>query len=264
MSRKISIAVVLGLAFSMCYEVAAQTRSRVRTVNGRGDTTLAILRQRIPEISFEEAPLEQVIDWLEETTQLNVVVRWDTLEANGVERDRPVSLRARNLRLAQVLWLIMNQVGGTDLKLAYRASGKLLVISTHEDLGKEMITKVYDIADLLVQVPRFTNAAQLDPAQALQGATQGAQQGGGAGGGGGGGGGGGQLFQGGQGGGNTEGANPQDDIEQLISLITETIEPDSWVAGGGVGSVRAFQNLLVVHNTILVHQLLAGHVAEGE
>lgn len=261
MSRLVVIFIGLTTAVLLCDTAGAQTRNRN---GGRQDATMAALRQRIPEISFEEAPLEQVIDWVEEVTNLNVVVRWGTLESSGVERDTPISLRARNLQVSQVMWLIMNQAGGTDLKLAYRASGQMLVLSTHEDLGKEMITKVYDISDLLVRVPRFANAAQLDPAQALQGATQGAQMGGGFGGGGGGSGGaGGQLFQGGTQGANTEDRDPQGDIQQLIDLITETIEPDSWVEGGGTGTIRSFQNLLVVRNTILVHQLLAGPVQEG-
>lgn len=261
---------LIGLAMSLiAAEVAsAQTRTAERK-GSRGDKAAVLLRQRVPEIAFEEAPLDQVIDWLTDTSGMSIIVRWDALTSSGVDRDKAISVRARNLELSQILWLIMNQAGGTDLRLAYRASGEMLVLSTADDLGREMITRVYDISDLLIRAPRFTNAAQLDPGQALQQAAQaGAQSGlgGGMGGGGGGGGagGGGQLFQGGQGGGRQEDGDPQADIERLISLITDSIEPETWQNNGGNGSVRAFRNLLVVHNTVLVHQRLAGPVPEGD
>ncbi|MDX2200941.1 MAG: hypothetical protein SF069_18455 [Phycisphaerae bacterium] len=226
-------------------------------------STVALLNQRIPEVSFSDQPLEKVMDWVQEYTGANVVVRWQTLEDSGVDRDKPISLRVRNLRFSQVLWMVMNEAGGADIKLAYRASGNLIVLSTAEDLGKELITKVYDISDLLTRAPRFANAAQLDPAQALQNVGQ--QQGGFGGGGGGGGGQGGQLFQGGMGQQNQEDdVDPQQDIDRIIKLIEDTVEPDTWTANGGTGSVRNFRSLLVVRNTILVHQRIGGLLRDDE
>lgn len=228
----------------------------------RGPNTVQLLNQRIPEVSFSEAPLEQVIGWLGEFTNFNVIVRWENLEEMGIDRDRPISLTVRNLRLTQVLWMILNEAAGTDIRLAYRASGNLLIISTEDDLGREMITRVYDISDLLVVVPRFTNAPVLDPGQALQQVAQAAQAGGGGfGGGGGGGAGGGQLFQGGQQQqqeDNTQGGEQL--IQQIIQLITQTVEPDSWAENGGRGTIVSFNRLLVVHNTPLVHQQIGGYI----
>lgn len=232
-------------------------------------STVALLNQRIPEVSFSDQPLEKVMDWVQEYTGANVVVRWQTLEDSGVDRDKPISLRVRNLRFSQVLWMVMNEAGGADIKLAYRASGNLIVLSTAEDLGKELITKVYDISDLLTRAPRFANAAQLDPAQALQNVGQqqgGFGAGGGAGGGGGGGGGGqgGQLFQGGGQNNQEDDVDPQQDIDRIIKLIEDTVEPDTWTANGGTGSVRNFRSLLVVRNTILVHQRIGGLLRDDE
>ncbi|MGE3180567.1 MAG: hypothetical protein AB7N71_02985 [Phycisphaerae bacterium] len=252
----------LFYSLALCCASAAIAQTRVADNRSReGRSTQALLNERIPEVSFEEASFERVMEWVGDFTGANVVVRWQTLEDSGIDRDRPISIRVRDLRLSQVLWMIMNEASGSDLKLAYRASGNLIVLSTEEDLGKEMVTLVYDISDLLVRVPRFTNAAQLDPAQALQGLTQGGGAGGVGGGGGGGGGGGQQLFQ------NTNQGNEGDDaggneIEELIDLIRQTIEPDSWQENGGNGSIRAFRNLLIVRNTLLVHQRINGPVSE--
>jgi len=230
---------------------------------GRTASTLELLNRRLPEVMFEELPLEQVMEFIADFTDMNVVVRWEILEDAGIERDKAITVKVRNLRLSQVLWLIMNEAGGTDLRLAYRASGNMLVLSTEEDLGREMLVKVYDVSDLLVRPPRFTNALQLDATQALQQAAQGGQ------GGQGGGGGGGQGLFGGQGSGQQSQRDDERDgagagMQELRQLIVDTVEPDSWVDNGGLGTIQPFGNVLVVRNSILVHQRLSGYVEGGD
>ncbi len=238
-------------------------------------STLRLLNQRIPEITFDAAPLEQVMSWVQDLTQMNVNVRWQMLEDAGIRREKPISIQAKNLRLSQVLWMIMTEAGGSEVKIAYRASGNLLVVSTEDDLGKEMVVRVYDVADLLVRIPNFRNAPRIDFQQATQN-TGGGGSGGGSGGGGfGGGGGGSGLFGGGQGGGSNQedddqqgrgGGNGEDpsaaEAERLVGLITNTVEPDTWAQNGGTGTIQAYRRMLVVRNNILVHQRLAGFVEE--
>lgn len=253
MRRPLLLGMIVGL---LATSALAQTgRTPAPALRARVPSTLAILNQRIPEVRFIDQPFEQVMEWIADYAQLNVVVRWQTLDDSGISRDAPVSIQARNLRLSQVLWLIMNEAGGADLKLAYRASGTLLILSTEEDLSKEMITKVYDVADLLIRLP---NTPMPDLSQ-----NQGLQQGGQGGSGGG-------IFgqQGGQGGqGGQYGQDQQNateaNMEILVEIIQQTVEPDSWRdTGGGLGSIQAFRNLLIVHNSILVHQKLGGYIRE--
>jgi len=230
---------------------SAATRARM-------PSTLRYLNERIDEVDFEEASLDQVIEFLDGLTEMQIVVRWQRLEDYGIERDKQITLNVRNLRLSQVLYMIMSEAGGPDLRLAYRASGNLLIISTEEDLGKEMVVRVYDVSDLLVRAPRFTNAPQLDLAGA-----------GGQGMGGTGGMGGGQNIFGGQGQSSQQEDEERDrdenaDIDELIQLIVQTVEPDSWVDNGGLGTIQAFRNLLVVRNNFLVHQALGGYVEETD
>ena len=124
----------------VCLVVASAAMAQVGTQSetpppGRTASTLDLLNQRLPEVMFEELPLEQVMEFIADFTQMNVVVRWEILEDAGIERDKAITIKVRNVHLRQVLWLIMNEAGGTDLKLAYRASGNMLVLSTEEDLG---------------------------------------------------------------------------------------------------------------------------------
>jgi len=246
MNRMMLTAALVGLFTPLCLA------QRGGAVVGRN--TLALLNTRIPEVSFEQAPFDQVMDWVAEYMQINVVVRWQILEDNGIERDKPISIRVRNLRLSQVLWMIMNEAGGSDVKLAYRASGNLLVMSTAQDLGQEMLVRVYDVTDLLVDVKRFTNAPRIDLTQQT-----GAGQGGG------------QNIFGGSSGSSYDDEDDEQDlqqgevdpaVQQLIDLIISTVEPDSWVENGGLGTIRAFGRQLVVRNNILVHQALGGPVED--
>jgi hypothetical protein len=199
------------------------------------------------------------MEWLADFTQLNISVRWQTLEDAGVARDTPITIQARNLRLSQILWMIMNEAAGSDLKLAYRASGTLLILSTEEDLSREMVTKIYDVADLLLDVPRAPRSMSFD---VTQGMGQGGQSGGG------GGSGTGMFGQGTQQNqqqeqyGNEQGGQAQ--MDKLIELIQQTVEPDSWHLNGGQGTIVAFQRSLVVRNTILVHQRLGGYLTEED
>jgi len=220
-----------------------------------------VLNQRIPEVRFEETPLEQVMDWLRDFTELNISVRWQTLEDAGVRRDTPISIQARNLTLSQVLWLVMNEAAGSEVKLAYRASSSLLILSTEEDLSREMVTKVYDVSDLLLTLPRV-------PRQTTFNVTQGLGQTGSSGGGGAGGGmfGTGQQGQQGQYGQaeNLGGQGGRTEIQRLVELIRDTVEPDTWRENGGMGTIIPYQNFIVVRNTILVHQRLGGYLTEEE
>ncbi len=255
MNRLIT-ATAIGLLVLSTTATAQRLANRGRTVRPRN--TLAVLNQRIEEINFDEAPLDEVMSWIGEVTKLNVMVKWQILEDLGIERDKPISIHARNLRLSQILWMIMSEAGGSDVKLAYRASGNLLVLSTAEDLGSEMIVRVYDVSDLLVRIPRFRGSPRIDIQQVGQSAGSGI------------GGGGTTNIFGGSTGGNTTDDDDQrggqgndvdeETMQRLIDLIQTTIEPDTWAINGGEGTIQAFGRQLIVRNNILVHQLIGGPV----
>lgn len=256
----IAAGLVLSLAGSTALAQIGAGEEPGSGARSRIPSTLKYLNERIDEVTFEEAPLDQVMDWMGGLTPMQINVRWQVLEDAGIERDKPITMNFRGLRLSQVLWLVMKEAGGSDLPLAYRASGRVLTISTEEDLGREMVIRVYDVSDLLVRAQRFRSAPQLDLEQAGQQSGQG--------------GGGGRSIFGGAGGGGGQRDDDDDqrggrdgddsDINELIDLIVQTVEPDSWTDNGGLGTIQAFRNLLVVRNNILVHQALGGYVEEAD
>jgi hypothetical protein len=245
---------ILTAALLVTGSAAAQS-VQARPARPRGDSTLKLMNQRLPEVRFEETPFDQVTDWLGEITQMNIVVRWQILEDALIKRDKPISMQAKNLRLSQILWLLLNEAAGSETRLAYRASGNLLVISTADDLGKELVTKVYDVSDLLLQPP---SSGRPDFSQNNQGLSSSGTSGGG--------GSGQSVFgntnQNQQNQQNQQGNDVQ--IQKLIEIIEQTVEPDSWAKNGGIGHIQTFGNLLIVRNTILVHQQIGGYLKESE
>jgi hypothetical protein len=242
-----------------------------RTAEPKRRSAPALLKSRIALIEFEEAPLNQVLTELGRTLDTNVVVRWSRLTEAGVQRDTPITVRVRNLRVEQVLWLIMNEAGAGSVKLAYRADDDVLLISTADDLGPEMILRVYPVHDLIQRrlqnpllfvgrehvFPVATGVAVAQGAVAQTVVTQSISSG--------------TLISGGRGPGGlglgddvVQDEGPEyeggDLMQELINVITATIEPESWEVNGGRGTIVPFRGMLVVRNSLDVHQKLGGPV----
>ncbi len=258
MFRRLAVMALVALFASTVMAQLIGTSDRAPATPARVPSTLALLNKRIPEVKMEEVPLKEVIEWLREFTGANVTVRWQVLTDAGVNADELITIKLKNSRLSQVLWMIMNEAGGRDLKLAYRAAGNDIILSTQEDLGKEMISKVYDLRDMLAGIARF-EAPLMDPGQAMSQMSSGS-------GGGGGGGGGSSLFRGGQqqqrqGSAATTG-DEGPEMRKILDIIQTTIEPDTWEKAGGKGTIHQFNGTIVVYNSPLVHQQIAGFVEE--
>lgn len=243
-------------------------------------STLATLAKTIPEVDWEDTPLETIVEWLREQGPINVVVRWRALQIDGIDPDTEVTLRLRNTTVGQALTYALEQLATTPGDIRYRTFGNALHISTRADFNQKMYVVTYAVADILRTVPRFTDAPQITLDQQGQGGGGGGRGGGGGGiggGGGRGGGGAGGIGQstgpifggaGGRGGGGQGGRDQDDDDEvdeermiELIDLITATIEPASWTVGGGLGSIEGFNGrVIIVRNSIEVHEQLGGSI----
>lgn len=226
---------------------------------------------RVPEINFQDMPLDQVIDLLRSITSANIVVQWDRLKDHGIARDTPISFHVRNLKVSQLLWLILNQPPLSDVKLAYRADRDMILVSTDEALGGELIVKMYDVQELImtrlsrpfIALGRMHQVVTSATAQVAAGAVaytpQTTDYGSGV------------IYEGEDSDGTTdpndrENRSSEDERDQrlreLIALIQQTVEPDSWTANGGSGVIIPWRGHIVVRNTIGVHEKLGGPVLD--
>ena len=106
-------------------------------------------------------------------------------------------------------------------------------------MNDELITKVYEARDLVARIPRFKNAVRVDAARALQPGNPGVSEG---------------TAQSPPG----DSDDPKQAVQELIEMIVDTVEPDSWVANGGLGTIKAWRRKVIVRNSLYVHQQLGG------
>ena len=219
--------------------------AELASVGSQADRELRqLLQQKIPaDLAFEGDQFSDVIAFLRDITNSNIVVKWTALSILGIDETTPVNIRLSNVTFEKALKTILDYVGGFE-PLGYMIDDGVITISTRDDLATKTYTDVYDIRDLIVRVPNFV-APRLDlgAAGGEEGTTGGIE-----------------LFE-------DEGGDGEDDegniptraeiIFNITSLIQETIDPLSWQQNGGeVGSIRELHGQLVVTQTSQNHQSL--------
>lgn len=185
--------------------------------------------RKIVTLSNDNLSLDQVIAFIRDTTGANIAVNWPALELVSIDQDSLVTISLSRVPAQQLLRLVLDQVSADafdDDKAGFTISEGIVKISTLRDLKTETETRVYDIRDLLVQVPNFTSAPGFDLNDALSNTNSGGSNGSG-----GGGGGGGESSLFGDGEEDAEDVPTRDElVDQINELITTTVgDPDEWL-----------------------------------
>ena len=223
---------------------------------------------RIP-VDFSRNSFDQVISFLSQVTGVDIYVDWKALDFIGVDPSDEITLQLNDVAVATALERILEQAGDDLDRPQWSIQDGILTISSEEKLRTRTHTLVYDIRDLLFEVPYFGNAPELNLATALnQGGGGGGFGGGGAGGGGFGGGGG----SGGRGGGGSIFSPPGDEpprltrgelVGQIIDIIQDNIDPDGWRdLGGDTGSLQELNGNLIITNTLRNHRTIEGLLSQ--
>jgi len=193
------------------------------------------------QIRFDGNEFEAVIEFLRNSTGINIFVNWNALELAGVERDQTVNLVLNNVPAEQALRLVLQQVTLDDTNpVSFSIIEGIVHISTAQDLRKATVLRVYDIRDLLVQIPNFTEAPEFDLESALSseiGGEGGTTTTG--------------IFGTGEGVAGEVGLTRDQLITAIIELIQTTVgNPDDWAEiGTGESSVRELNGNLIVRTT---------------
>lgn len=236
-----------------------QTVREERAITAADEAVAGLLEKSLPEIRFQDVAFADVIDFLRDTTQANIFVNWKALEAAGIDRNAPVSTRLRNVKFSKVLKTILDSVGGgATSQVSYTVDEGVITISTTEDLARNVETRTYDIRDLIIAIPDFTNAPDFSLTDNGNNTGTGT---GGTGGFGGGGGSGRGLF-----GNNSNNNNDEDEetptraelVEQITNLIRTTIGVGTWQEDGGqLGTLSELGGQLIVTQTPEVHRQIS-------
>ena len=262
------------------------TRSRARMFGRerrRTEREIEIEQKlKVPvSLSFNNAPLRDVLDELSNLAQVNMHLDPLGLAEEAVMVDTPISIEVRNeIMLKSALHLILE-----PLHLDFVIKDEVLKITSEQLTAGEVITETYSVADLIVPIPNFVPTARMGLGGALHNAMGEVGFGGNT------------TFGGvgvsampmiagtdgnlnntslntavmaqisppglgrggssmplGMGAGGQGGS--QADFDSLIQLITGTIQPTTWEEVGGPGSIKEFEtnHSLVISQTQEVHE----------
>ncbi len=207
----------------------------------------AALNEDSGPVMYDDNFLVDVIANVTTRAGVDIDVDWNSLEDIGIDQETPVSLRLSGAAWSTVLDRVLDKVSEPDLPASWSIQDGILTIASKDVLDQRTTLAIYDINDLLFEVPYFDNAPEFDLNTVLQ-----------SGGGGGGGGGGQSPF----GGGNTQAddrENREERIQQIIDLVQNSIDPDGWVdLGGNTGTIQELNGNLIVTQTPRSHREIVG------
>ncbi|MBX3386895.1 MAG: hypothetical protein KF768_10020 [Phycisphaeraceae bacterium] len=201
---------------------------------------------RLPA-DFSGNRLEDVITFVQTVTQLPIDTDWDSLSQIGVDRDTQVSLRLSPMPLNVLLDRILFKVSSDPFqKAAWTVNQGVLEISSDEALRRNRLLLIYNIQDLLFDIPNYTEVPEIDLNSVLQ------QGGGGQGQ---------SPFQGTGGGG--PGTEPRPTREErtrrIIDIIQANVDQNGWVDNGGeTGTLQELNGSLIITNTPANHREIVG------
>jgi hypothetical protein len=243
--------------------VREQRRQADRQPQAQPQNTLQIprkMRTIIDEVFFDQTPARDVFNWWSTTADIPLVIDWDTMEQiEGIDPEQPITLDLKTVPAKLLLKVLMKQAS-PHVDLVYEATPWYVQVMTKRQANRNTVLRVYDVADMVMRVPNFTNAPQMNISAALSNTNTGGggsgRSGGGGGSGGGSGGGTSQIF-GADTSNNEEDAQPTkaERGQELADMIRSTIEPDIWQANGGpTASVRYYNGRLIVNAPMYVHR----------
>ncbi len=219
--------------------------------SGADRRVLATLDQRKIPATFDDNRLQDVITFIAQVTNLNVDVDWDSLDQIGIDPDQDISLELREVPARVVLDRVLEKAQADPFsKAGWAVNDGVLVIAADEALRRNTFIVIYDIRDLLFQIPDFDDAPRLDLDQVLN---QGARGGGGSG----------SIFEDSS---NGEGSDYRGDglteeemMDRILDIIQTNVDFEGWRDNGGsTGVVQELNGNLIITNTAKNHREIQG------
>lgn len=270
------ILVCMDTAFAQSWsdrvEAVKRKRAQAKAQAITADHPVLKMRQVIKVVDFDQTSLKNAIEWWKEAVGVSMLVDWNALELQGVDTGLPISLKLRNAPASVVLDIIL-ELASQEFKLYHYETKWYVQILTRDQILKKTVTHMYDVRDLLVQIPNYRNRApKLGLSEALSstpsvgGSSSGSSGGSSSS----------VSLFGDSGSDKDNGENrltKKDQAQELMDLIRSTIEPDIWIANGGYhSSITFFNGMLVIKAPEFVQRqigsptssLLSGYRAVNE
>jgi hypothetical protein len=195
----------------------------------------AILGMKMKKLDFDGIEFQAVIQFLRDASGASIYVPWNVLRQAGIERTAPVNVHVANVTFEKALKTVLEDVGSTA-PLGCVVDGGVITIATKEDFARRVVTKAYDVRDLLAHFPKFV--APSLPAERDQ-----------------------AIASCGNNGPSVSGSAREDKpmlsqgdaLLSLIEMLKSTIDTPSWRPTGELADIREFDGLLIITQTAENH-----------
>lgn len=203
---------------------------------------LTQLREARMPVDFDDNSFEDVLAFIGSAADLDIDTDWESLADIGVDPDVPITLRLNNVTLEVLLDRVLAKASDPALPASWAVQDGILTISSDDVLRQNTVLEIYDVRDLLFDVPEFDNAPDFNIS---------------SGGGGGGGGGGSSPFSGSSG--DPDIASPEERVGAISDLIRSSVDPGQWVTDGGTtSSLTSLNGNFIITTTPRYHREVIG------
>ena len=113
-------------------------------------------------VNFSRNSIQQVVNYMKTVTEVEIYADWRALEGIGIRPEDEVTLELGRVPAEVALRRVLEQLGDRLDRPQFGIEDGMVVITTEDTLRKRMVTLVYDIRDLLLEVPYFDNAPDFD------------------------------------------------------------------------------------------------------
>ncbi len=240
---------VLAAAMALAGPAMAQSSALEGGISRSADPSRETLERMMKPISIElvDARLEDVMAFLADVTGATLDVVWqDDRSADGLDSDLEVSIKVEGVTALTLLERVLDKAridAFSESTWQLSPTGEM-EIGPKSALNRRAFVKLYDINDLLFDIPSFTEFPTLDLDSVL-----GQGEGGGEG----------SIFEDE---GEQEGARQsrEDRISDITDILITTIEPEQWVDNGGdAASVREYNGSLLIRAPDYIHRQIDGY-----
>ena len=240
-----------GQSLSDRINYVMQQRAEAQTRSMTMGQMLSVLTYTDITVSFPETPARETFNYLQTVLGIPIIGRYsDDKAGHGIDPDTPITLDVVDKPALTVLELVLDQCEEFEPTTWQLRSG-FVEVGTKERLSAPAAREIkyYPIRDLLFEPPYFDNAPDLNLATALN---QTRSSSGGSGGGGG------SIF--GEPGDEKERKSEAEKVQELIDLITETVEPDAWdINGGDWATIRPYSGVLIIRAPDYIQRQIGGY-----
>lgn len=146
-----AVASVLGLGLCAIWVFAgefAETGRGPVEISPSAKSTEAAIRKALDEktvMEFVETPLQDAVEYLQKKHKINIQLDKKALDDAGLGTDTPITRSLKDISLRSALRLMLR-----EFDLTWVIENEVLLLTTIDEAGQNLVTQVYDVVDLVV------------------------------------------------------------------------------------------------------------------